>query len=68
MKTADEIGRILATAGPTERGAYFGALLVRESGLDTDEVIIVGGRQSRSTLGAESPPATSISLDPANVS
>lgn len=43
MKTAEEIGRILADAGPTEKVAYFGALLARESGLDADERIVVGG-------------------------
>lgn len=43
MKTGEEIGRILADVGPTEKIAYFGALLVRETGLDTDEMIVVGG-------------------------
>lgn len=42
MKSAEEVGQILARAGPAEKVAFFGALLVRESGLDPDELIVVG--------------------------
>ncbi len=43
MTSAEAVGRILAEAGLADRAAYLGALLAREAGLGSLDLIVVGG-------------------------